>query len=185
MARNEQDDQRRHESHDLEHRTAEVEASPTSKPESEGEVQPGVFAARYRAHSGPLPDQEWFARLEAIHPGATEIVLRDFTEERQHQRRMQEKAFGLDSDVFSEFSRYQKTQLLVAGGLVLFLAAGGLSLILLDKAVYGFVLLIAEITGLVAVFLVGKVISADDLDDLDDLGEEELDRLLEEEKVDE
>lgn len=140
-------------------------------------MQPGVFATRYKAHSGPLPDQEWFSGLEAIHPGATEIILRDFTEERQHQRRMQEQAFGLDSKVFSEFSRYQRTRLWIAGGLALFLAISGLTLILLDKAVYGFVLLVAEITGLVGVFLVGKVIAADDLDDLDD---EELDRLLEE-----
>jgi hypothetical protein len=74
---------------------------------------------------------------------------------------------------------------LIAGGLVLFLAAGGLSLILLDKAVYGFVLLIAEITGLAGVFLVGKIIASDeDLNDLDNLEENDLDRLLEEMKED-
>ncbi len=133
-----------------------------------------MFAAQYKAHSGPLPDQEWFAGLETIHPGATEIILRDFTEERQHQRRMQERAFGLDTEVFSEFSRYQKTRLWIAGGLALFIAAGGLALVLFDKAIYGFILLIAEITSLVAVFSIGKVIAGDDLDD------EELDRLLEE-----
>jgi hypothetical protein len=181
---NQRDDQAPQESRDLEHRVTEVEATPTNQPESEAEVQSGVFAAHYKAHSGPLPAQEWFAGLEAIHPGATEIILRDFTEERQHQRRMQERAFGLDSDVFSEFSRYQKTRLWIAGGLALFLAVGGLALILLDKAVYGFVLLIAEITGLVGVFLVGKVIAADDPDDLADLDEEELDQLLEELKED-
>jgi len=171
------------ESRDLERRPSEVEATPTNTPESEAEVQPGVFAAQYRAHSGPLPDQAWFAGLEAIHPGATEIILRDFTEERQHQRRMQEQAFGLDSKVFAEFSRYQKTRLWIAGGLAFFLAVAGLALILLDKAVYGFVLLIAEITGLVGAFLVGKVIATDD-DELDDLDEDELDLLLEEVKED-
>ncbi len=172
------DDQPRQESGGLERHNSEVEATSADQPESEAAIQPGFFAAQYRAHSGPLPDQEWFARLEAIHPGATEIILRDFTEERQHQRRMQERAFGLDSQVFEEFSRYQKMRLWIAGGLALFLAVGGLALILLDKEVYGFILLIAEITGLVGVFLVGKVIAAGDRENLDDLGEEELDRLL-------
>lgn len=129
-----------------------------------------------------MPDRDWFAGLEAIHPGSTEIILRDFTEERQHQRRMQERAFGLDKEVFSEFSSYQKTRLWIAGGLALFLATGGLALILLDKAVYGFVLLTAEIASLAAVFLVGRAIDDDGLDDLDDLNDEELDQLLEEVK---
>ncbi len=97
---------------------------------------------------------------------------------------MQERAFKLDTEVFSEFSSYQKTRLWIAGGLALFLAAGGLALILLDKAVYGFVLLIAEIAGLAGVFLVGKVIAGDDLDDLDDLDNEELEQLSEEVQAD-
>lgn len=95
---------------------------------------------------------------------------------------MQERAFGLDKEVFSEFSSYQKTRLWIAGGLALFLATGGLALILLDKAVYGFVLLTAEIASLAAVFLVGRAIDDDGLDDLDDLNDEELDQLLEEVK---
>lgn len=174
----ESDDRDQGDPQDLERRAAEVEAVPGKDPQTDAGGQgAGVFAAQYKTHSGPLPDQEWFAGLEAIHPGATEIILRDFTEERQHQRRMQERAFGLDTEVFSEFSRYQKTRLWIAGGLALFLAAGGLALILLDKAVYGFILLIAEITSLAAVFLIGKVITGDDLDDLDD---EELEQLLEE-----
>jgi hypothetical protein len=113
----ESDDQAHEESGDLERRAAEVEAA--SGDDTEGQSQAGVFAAQYKAHSGPLPDQEWFAGLEAIHSGATELILRDFTEDRQHQRRMQERAFKLDTEVFSEFSSYQKTRLWIAGGLAL------------------------------------------------------------------
>jgi uncharacterized membrane protein len=162
---------------ELERRAAEVEAAPDADLGRSETQEAGLFAAQYKAHSGPLPDQDWFAGVEAIHPGAAEVILRDFAEERQHQRHMQERAFGLDREVFSEFSHYQKTRLWIAGGLALFLAAGGLALILLDKAVYGFILLIGEITTLAGVFLIGKVIAGDDLDDLDD---DELDRLLEE-----
>lgn len=171
-------DQEQGDPQDLARLAEEIEGAPGNDPQADVGVQgAGVFAAQYKAHSGPLPDQDWFAGMEAIHPGATEIILRDFTEERQHQRRMQERAFGLDTQVFSEFSRYQKARLWIAGGLALFIAAGGLALVLLDKAVYGFILLIAEIASLAAVFLVGKVITGDDLDDLD---EEELEQLLEE-----
>lgn len=161
----------------LEQRTGDVDAGAVeSGPIEDSTV--GAFAAQYKAHSGPLPSQEWFAGLEAIHPGATEIVLRDFTEERKHQRRMQEKAFGLDREVFLDFSSYQKSRLRLAGMLALFIAAGGLALVLLDRAVYGFVLLIAEITGLMGVFLVGKALADEDGSDLDDVDEEQLDRLL-------
>jgi hypothetical protein len=167
----------------LERRTGDVDAVAGESAPAEGDTG-GFFAARYKAHSGPLPDQDWFAGLEEIHPGATEIVLRDFTEEREHQRRMQEKAFGLDREVFSAFSSYQESRLRIAGGLALFLAAGGLALVLLDRAVYGFVLLIAEITGLMGVFLVDKALASDD-GDLEDLDDEELDRLLAEAEEDE
>jgi hypothetical protein len=164
----------RDESQDLERSRANVEATGDSPNPANGPKE-GFFAAQYRAHSGPLPDQDWFSGLESLHPGATELILRDFTEERQHQRRMQEKAIHLDAEVFSKFSNYQRSRLWIAGGLALFLATGGLALIFLDKAVYGFVLLVAEITGLMGVFLVGNLLATDDRNDLDD---DELDRLL-------
>lgn len=148
----------------LERREHKVEAA-GAEPEQSPE---GIFAAQYKSHSGPLPDQDWFAGLEAIHPGATEVILRDFTEERVHQRKMQEKAIDLDAHVFSEFSRYQRSRLWIAGGLALFLAAGGLALIFFDKAIYGFVLLVSEIAVLTGVFLARRVSEEDDLDDLDD-----------------
>lgn len=142
-----------------------------ANPEQTQQPPEGVFAAQYKSHSGPLPDQEWFAGLEAIHPGATEIILRDFTEERTHQRKMQEKAIDLDAHVFSEFSRYQRARLWTAGGLALFLAAGGLALIFFDKAIYGFILLVSEIAVLAAVFLARKISEADELEDDEELAE--------------
>lgn len=162
---------------DLERREQAVEAAADQDQQGPPE---GFFAAQYKSHSGPLPDQDWFAGLEAIHPGSTEIILRDFTEERQHQRRMQERAITLDARVFSEFSRYQQSRLWIAGGLALFLAAGGLALIFFDKAVYGFVLLIGEIAGLMAVFFAQRVWD----DDLDALEDEDLEQIMAEIKKD-
>lgn len=156
---------------ELERREQAVEAADD---EASG-LPEGVFAAQYKSHSGPLPDHDWFAGLEAIHPGSTEIILRDFTEERGHQRKMQEKAIALDAEVFSEFSRYQRTRLWLAGGLALFMAAGGLALIFFDKAIYGFVLLIGEIVALAGVFLARSISDDDDLDELDD---EDLDQAI-------
>jgi hypothetical protein len=127
----------------------------------------GLLTAEHRTHIGPLPDQDWLSAVEAIHPGATAIILRDYTEEHQHQRRVEEREIGLDAESFSAFNRYQRSRLWVAGGIAVFLASGGLALMLLDKAIYGFVLLIAEITSLAAVFLVLEAMADDGLDELD------------------
>jgi hypothetical protein len=159
------------EARDLERREQDVEADG----DRQGQPPGGMLAAQYKSHIGPLPDQDWFAGLEAIHPGATEIILRDFAEERTHQREMQERAISLDALVFSEFSHYQRSRLWMAGGLALFLATGGLALIFFDKAIYGFVLLVSEIAVLVGVFLAQRILEEDDLDALDD---EDLDQLL-------
>lgn len=123
---------------------AELQAAPTHAEET-------ILAAHFRSHSGPLPSQEWLSAAEEIHPGATEIILRDFREERRHQREMQRKGIELDAAVVRDLGRYQHRRLLVAAALTFFLTACGLALILLDKALYGFVLLIAEITTLIGV----------------------------------
>jgi len=105
------------------------------------------------------------------------MILTDFTEERQHQREMQRKALELDAVVVKDFGGYQRSRLWIAGGLAFFLAICGLVLILLDKAVYGFVLLVGEIATLIGVFLVQRFIVAPDEADLDLLDEEELEQL--------
>lgn len=160
-------DQKR--SSDLERRGADLDQSPdpgTPKlPEEADQAIGGVFAAEYRSHSGPLPSKEWLAEVEALHPGSTEIILKDFADERQHQRFMQMKAMDLDSRVVQDFTRYQMQRLWMAGALALFLATAGIALILLDKEIYGFVLLIAEVAGLLGVFFANRD-SDEDLDEL-------------------
>jgi hypothetical protein len=98
------------------------------------------------------------------------MVLQDFTDERRHQRQLQSKALDLDAVVVKDFTRYQMARLVIAGGLALFVAAAGIALIFFDKGVYGFVLLIAELAGLVGVFLYGRGSDADqdglDVDEL-------------------
>lgn len=102
---------------------------------------------------GSLPSKEWLARMEQLRPGATEIILRDFTEERRHQREMQRRAIELDAAVVRDQSRYQNRRLLIAGILALVLIGAGFVMVLLNKTVYGFALLVAEISTLVAAFL--------------------------------
>jgi uncharacterized membrane protein len=120
-----------------------------------------IFSAQYRSHSGPLPSQEWFAAVEEIHPGATELILRDFAEERRHQREMQEKALDLDALHVRGFGRYQAHRLWIAGVLAFFVLVCGLVLILLDKTVYGFTLLVGEITTLAGLFLTQRLLPID------------------------
>ncbi|HST68299.1 MAG TPA: DUF2335 domain-containing protein [Solirubrobacterales bacterium] len=58
-------------------------------------METGIFAAQVVSHTTPLPSQEWFARLEQVHPGTAAMILRDFTEERHHQREIQRKAIDV------------------------------------------------------------------------------------------
>lgn len=90
---------------------------------------------------------------------------------------MQRKALELDGVVAKDFGGYQRSRLWIAGGLAFFLAVCGLVLILLDKAVYGFVLLVGEIATLIGVFLVQRFVVAPDEADLDLLDDEELEQL--------
>src|SRR4051794_32516875 len=86
-----------------------------------------VLAAQIRSHSGPLPSPEWLAEMEELHPGAVEMILRDFTEERRHLREMQRKEIKLNTTVAQDLGRYQSRRLLIAGGLAFFLVACGLA----------------------------------------------------------
>jgi uncharacterized membrane protein len=145
-------------------------APPVSPPD-------GAFlAAEYKSHSGPLPGDDWLANVEKIRPGATDMILRDFEQEREHQRDMQRKAIEIDARAVRDFGLYQNRRLLLAGGFAFFLAACGLVLILLDKAVLGFVLLVGEIATLVGVFLAQR--ASPDEEELDLLDEEELENLM-------
>ncbi|HEY6730839.1 MAG TPA: hypothetical protein VI039_07435 [Solirubrobacterales bacterium] len=104
-----------------------------------------------------MPSVEWFTAVERLHPGATELILHDFVEERHHQRAMQKEVLTLDASLSREVVNFQNRRIGVAGALALFLALCGLALILLDRALYGFVLLVAEIATLVGVFTAQRV----------------------------
>ncbi len=161
-------DETERESADLERRTGEVEPGVRAAAERLPDEQGGVFAAEYRSHSGPLPShQDWLTAVEVLHPGATEMVLRDFTDERQHQRQLQSKALDLDAVVVKDFTRYQMARLLVSGVIALVVAGGGLALILTGNGVYGFAVLIGQIAVLTGVFLSGRSHQPEDDEDLD------------------
>jgi len=125
--------------------------------EVDGVVDPGgpeeaELIAAFEAHSGPLPNAQWFGALEQIQPGVTDAIVRDYTDERSHQRTMQKEALRIDESSLNQFSRYQLARLLIAGGLAAFLAIAGVALIFFDQPIAGFVLLVAEIAGLVLAF---------------------------------
>ena len=127
------------------------------------------LVAAWEAHSGPLPNARWFEALEQIQPGVTEAIVRDYTEEREHQRRMQAEALRIDEQSLGQFSRYQFARLLIAGGIAAFLAIAGVALIFFHEPIAGFILLVAEITGLVLAFL-GRRRDIDDGADEDEIG---------------
>jgi hypothetical protein len=125
-------------------------------PPSEAEL-----VAAFESHSGPLPNRQWFEAIERLHPGATGMIIKDYTDERQHQRAMQMEALRVDQGSLDAFSRYQLLRLKIVGALAAFFAISGLALILFDKPIYGFVLLIGEIAAVVLAFF-GRRRKADD-----------------------
>lgn len=58
----------------------------------------------------------------------------------------------IDKASLKAFSDYQLLRLRIVGFLAAFLALAGLALIVFDKPIYGFVLLVAEIAGVVLAF---------------------------------
>ncbi len=75
--------------------------------------------------------------MEQIHPGTTRFILADYRDERRAQRRLRERALDIDRSNLAYYSRFQILRLLAVLFVALFFAAGGLSLILLDKPIQG------------------------------------------------
>ncbi len=110
------------------------------------------LVSAFESHSGPLPNRQWFEAIESLYPGTTEIIAKDYADEREHQRRLQAEALKIDEGSLKAFSDYQLLRLRIVGLLAGFLALAGLALIVFDKPIYGFVLLVAEIAGVVLAF---------------------------------
>jgi hypothetical protein len=140
-------------------------------PDSVGEVEPGQleglpeseaeFVAAFESHSGPLPNRQWFEAVERIHPGATAMIIKDYTDERAHQRQMQMEALRVDEGSLGAFARYQLVRLGIVGALAALFALSGFALIVFDKPIYGFVLLVGEIAAVALAFF-GRRRDADD-----------------------
>lgn len=103
-------------------------------------------------HSGPLPSQHWLRDVEQLRPGATDLILQEYEEQQRHRRSMEVEVLDFDRRSLQAFTNYQLLQLGIAGLLATLLAAAGLALILLDKPITGFILLIGEIGALVLAF---------------------------------
>lgn len=103
-------------------------------------------------HSGPLPDEHWFQTVEQLHPGATEMLLTDYRDQREHSRDMEKRSLALDDKTLSGFIRYQMNRLWIAGSLAGLVAVAGIVLIAVGLPIVGLIFLVAEIAALVAAF---------------------------------
>lgn len=110
-----------------------------------------IVLSKYE-HSGPLPDEHWFQAVEQLHTGATEMLLTDYRDERQHVREMEKRSLSLDERNLNGFIRYQMARLWIAGSLAALLAVAGIVLIAVGLPIAGLIFLVAEIAGLTAVF---------------------------------
>jgi uncharacterized membrane protein len=127
------------------------------------------LVAAFESHSGPLPNRQWFEAIESLHPGTTEMIIKDYADEREHQRQMQREALRVDEGSLNAFSDYQLLRLKIVGFLAAFFALSGLALIIFDKPIYGFVLLVAEIAGVVLAFFGRRRQLDDDAEDAESI----------------
>jgi|tagenome__1003787_1003787.scaffolds.fasta_scaffold20781011_1 hypothetical protein len=132
---------------------------PEEEPESvTGEITDAAPEPQFRLvvnqyeHSGPLPDQAWFQAVEPLYRGATEMILSDYRDQRDHERDMQKRSLDFDRENLRAFARYQTTRLVIAGGVALLIVTAAIVLIAVGKPVAGFAVVIAEVAGLVLAF---------------------------------
>lgn len=85
---------------------------------------------------------------------------------------MQRRPLRLDETTFFGFDRYQNRQLGAAVVVVLTIAAGGITLIALNKSVAGLILLVSELAVLAGVFLAHEVSGRGSVADSERQGDE-------------
>lgn len=126
-------------------------AVPTHEAAVSGTTEAQIITS-ISSHEGPLPSKDWFEGVEALAPGATDLILRDYEKERAHQREIQKEAIQVDKQALSDFSRYQTLRLAVVGVIAIIFAAGGVACVLAGKSIAGLAILATELAGLVYAF---------------------------------
>jgi len=110
----------------------------------------GVAAMGVTFRSGPLPDPKELAEYEAVVPGSANLIVQKFALQTDHRRELEGVV------VKGNNMRANRAQWM---SFVLGLAAivGGVYLIATGKSTAGLTAIITSVTGLVAVFITGKV----------------------------
>lgn len=113
-------------------------------------VQRGVSAIGLSYRSGPLPSAKELAEYDAVAPGTAQIIVSKFAQQTDHR-------VDLESTVVKGNDRRSDRGQWMAYSIAMTAVVGGIVLIALGKPTGGFVAIITAITGLVAVFITGKV----------------------------
>lgn len=100
--------------------------------------------------SGPLPDPKELAEYEAVVPGSANLIVQKFSLQTDHRR-------DLESIVVTGNNGRANRGQWMAFVLALAAITGGVYLVAHDKPTAGLTAIIASITGLVVVFITGKV----------------------------
>lgn len=121
------------------------------EPEDPQELPTEVVISQSQ-YAGPLPHEQWFEAVERVHQGATELILQDYRDQREHERHMEEESLAFDRESFRAFARYQTFRLVIVGVLATLLTCGGIVLAVAGEPLWGLAVLVAEIAGLVLAF---------------------------------
>lgn len=108
--------------------------------------------------SGPIPPPEVLAGYEQILPGAADRLLS--MAENQSQHRQELESVGLQAAI-----RHERQGMWIAALLAVFFGILGGSLLFMDKDIVGLAILVPELVGLLALFILSERTGAKELND--------------------
>ena len=112
---------------------------------------PALIEYRSEAFSGPLPHPATLEAYERLHPGATKEIFSSWTDESEHRRQ-------LEKNEQRWFYGSERRGQILAAVVALAVFGGSSFLILKGHGAAGLATIIAEITALATVFVVGKFV---------------------------
>lgn len=120
---------------------------------AEQQVAGGVTAIGWSFRSGPLPSAKELAEYEQVVPGSGQLIVQKFAQQSDHRRE-------LEAVVVKGNDRRANRGQWMAWSLSAMALLGGTYLIATGKPTAGLVAIIGAISGLVIVFVTGKVAQA-------------------------
>ncbi|MGL5580535.1 MAG: DUF2335 domain-containing protein [Cetobacterium sp.] len=109
------------------------------------------------AYQGPLPHPDLLKKFEDITPGAAERILAMAEKEQQHRHELEKEIVTKENDNIKKEFSLKNTGLVFAFILASSIIFGGIYLLLTDKSLEGFALILGSIGMIITPFFFNKI----------------------------